>query len=252
MRKQLALIAAAAALLGAASSAQAYLVLTIVDSGVAGSARTCDLTFWDGTANYCDTLPNGHVGFNIVDANNVSFSGTIGKHLVSTTSGSALETATLAILDTSSTSVRRNSAGAGDLQINMTGFGYTSPTAAVKTFEGNASYTSSSFAPGDTVRSDFWVDPSDSGAPVNNLNCVTNITSGFGGCTAGALNWTDTAFSSFSIRSVQTYNVAVGGTVNVTSTGIVRNKIPEPATLSLVGLALVGAGFAGRRAAKKA
>jgi hypothetical protein len=233
MRKQLALIAAAAALLGAASSAQAYLVLTIVDSGVAGSARTCDLTFWDGTANYCDTLPGGHVGFNIVDANSVSFSGTIGKHLVSTTSGSALETATLAILDTSSTSVRRNSAGAGDLQINMTGFGYTSPTGLVKTFEGSASYTSSLFTLGDAVRSDFWVDPNGAGANVNNLNCTVNVGVTLFGCSAGNLVWNDNG-GSFSIRSLQTYNVAVNGSVNVTSTGIVKNKLPEPATLSLI------------------
>jgi hypothetical protein len=251
MRKQLALIAAAAALLGAASSAQAYAVLTIVDSGVAGSARTCDLTLWDGSANYCDSV---HVGFNIVSANNVSFSGTIGNHSVSTTSGTGNSpgNSVFGILDTSTTSVTRNSAiGGGNLQINMTGFGYTSPTGLVKTFEGSASYTSSLFALGDSVRSDFWVDPNGAGANVNNLNCTVNVGVTAFGCSAGSLVWNDNG-GSFSIRSLQTYNVAVNGSVNVTSTGIVKNKLPEPATLSLVGLALVGAGFAGRRAAKKA
>jgi hypothetical protein len=225
--------------------------IDLVDSDVVGSARTCDLTYWDNTANYCDTLLGGHVGFNVVDASNASFSGMIGRHMVSTTSSSALETPTLAILDTSSTSVRRMCAGGGDLQINMTGFGYTCPTAAVKTFEGFASHTSSAFTVGDNVRSDFYVDPSDSGDPVYNLNCTSNINSA-GFCNAGNLVWTHIPFSSFPIRSVQTYNVAVGGTMNSTSTGKVQNKLPEPATLSLVGLALLGAGFAGRRAAKKA
>ncbi len=250
MRKQLALIAAAAALLGVASSAQAYAVLTIVDSGVGGSARTCDLTLWDNTANFCDSVD---VGFNIVSANNISFSGMIGNHMVSTTSGTGNSPGNnvFAILDTSTTSVTRQTAGAGSLQINMTGFGYTNPASLIKTFEGSASATSGLFSPGDNVRSDFWVDPNGAGASVNNLNCTVNVGVTLFGCNAGSLVWNDNG-GSFSIRSLQTYNVAVGGSVNVTSFGIVKNKIPEPATLSLVGLALLGAGFAGRRAAKKA
>jgi hypothetical protein len=247
MRKQLALIAAAAALLGAASSAQAYVVLTIVDSGVGGSAKTCDLTAWNGLANYCGA------GFNIVSANNVSFSGMVGNHMVSTTSGTGNSPGNnvFAILDTSTTSVTRQTAGAGNLQINMTGFGYTNPAGLVKSFEGSASYTSSLFNAGDNVRSDFWVDPNGAGANVNNLNCTINVGVTLFGCSAGSLIWNDNG-GSFSIRSLQTYNVAVNGSVNVTSTGIVKNAVPEPATLSLVGLALLGAGFAGRRAAKKA
>jgi PEP-CTERM motif len=172
---------------------------------------------------------------------------------VSTTSGTGNSPGNnvFAILDTSTTSVTRDTAGAGNLQINMTGFGYTNPAGLLKSFKGDASYTSSLFSPGDTVRSDFWVDPNGAGANVNNLNCTISVGVTAFGCAAGSLLWNDNG-GSFSIRSLQTYNVATNGSVNVTSTGIVKNAVPEPATLSLVGLALLGAGFAGRRAAKKA
>jgi hypothetical protein len=248
MRKQLALIATAAvALLGAASSAQAYVVLTITDTGT-GTQMVCDLTSWNGNANYCGA------GFNVVNANNVSFSGTVGDHQVATTSGTGNVPGNLvfANLDTSTTSVTRNG-GSGSLEIDIVGFDYTQPVGAIKTFSGSASLTSSPglFQPTDTVMTNFWVDGANGGNFVNGLSCMQSVSTN-NSCDAGSLLWNDGAPAQFSIRSRQTYSVAAGGTVNATSSAIVTKHIPEPATLSLVGLALLGAGFAGRRAAKKA
>lgn len=249
MRKQLALIATAAvALLGAASSAQAYIVLTITDTGTA-TQKVCDLTAWNGFANYCGA------GFNVVSANNVSFAGAVGNHTVSTTSGTgnAPGNAVFANLDSSTTSVTRTAAGAGSLEIDIVGFDYNQPVGPIKLFSGSASLTSSNglFKPTDTVESKFWVDGANGGNFVNGLSCMQSVTTN-NSCSAGSLLWNDGAPAQFSIRSRQIYTVGAFGVVNATSSAIVTNPIPEPATLSLVGLALLGAGFAGRRAAKKA
>jgi hypothetical protein len=250
MRKQVSLLATAAvALLGAVSSAQAYVVLTIADTGT-GASVSCDLTGWTiaSGAGFCGA------GFNIVNANNVSFAGTVGNHSVSTTSGTgnAPGNPVFANLDTSTTSVTRTAAGAGGLQISIVGFDYSQPVDPIKTFSGSASLTSSTglFAPTDTVNSEFWVDGSNGGGFVNGLSCMMNVSTNTS-CNAGSLLWSDGAPAQFSIRARQTYTVAAFGTVNATSSAIVT-RIPEPATLGLVGLALLGAGFASRRAAKKA
>lgn len=251
MRKQLALIATAAvALLGAASSAQAYIVLTITDTGT-GTQKLCDLTGWTiaSGANYCGA------GFNVVNRDNVSFAGTVGNHTVATTSGTgnAPGNPVFANLDTSTTSVTRLNAGTGSLEIDIVGFDYTQPVGSIKTFSGSASLTSSPtlYNPSDTVMSRFWVDGANGGNFVNGLSCMQSVSTN-NSCNAGSLLWNDGAPAQFSIRSRQTYTVAAFGVVNATSSAIVTKHIPEPATLSLVGLALLGAGFAGRRAAKKA
>lgn len=249
MRKQLALIATAAvALLGAASSAQAYIVLTITDTGT-GTQKLCNLNSWNGFANYCGA------GFNVVSATNVSFSGTVGNHTVATTSGTGNipGNPVFASLGSSTTEVSRQAAGAGALEIDIVGFNYTQPVGAIKTFSGSASLSSSIglFQPTDTVMSSFWVDGANGGSLVNGLSCMQSVTTN-NSCSAGSLLWNDGAPAAFSIRSRQSYTVAAFGTVNATNSAIVTKHIPEPATLSLVGLALLGAGFASRRAARKA
>jgi hypothetical protein len=189
--------------------------------------------------------------FFVVSANNVTFSGTVGNFQVATTNGAgnAPGNAIFADLNSSTTSVTRLNAGAGHLAIDVVGFDYTQPIGAMKSFSASASLTSPSglFSPGDNIQSQFYVDGSNSGGLVNSLSCGMAVTAN-NSCNAGSLMWTDGSPAQFSIRSQQQYFVAAGGSVNATSSAIVR--VPEPASLGLVGLALLGAGFAARRKLK--
>jgi hypothetical protein len=243
-------VAGAAALaLAAMSSANATVRLSITDVGAAVSLN-CDTAFAVSVVN-CNAS-----SFSILGGGaGISFNGTVGGFKVFTTTfaSNVPGTATAAILNGSTTTVERLGVGQGDLRIDLSGFGYTMPVGALKTLRGSASLTSSdnSFGATDLVFSQFVVN-ADNVFPVAGVDptvsCVMAISSS-DNCNAPTVAWTDPLGGTFSMRDVQLIRLSQGHLVNTTISGTV-NAIPQPMTLSLVGLALVGAAVASRRKSK--
>lgn len=243
--------AAAAVLLGVATSAQATVRLDLTDVGAAFSL-TCDTAFAVSGSN-CGA------GFTILGGGTgIQFSGTVGGFSVFTTTfaSNTPGSATAAILNGSTTLVTRTGAGQGDLRIDLAGFGYMMPAGPLKSLRGSASLTSSdgSFGAGDLVFNEFVASPS--GAfPIAGTDptrqCTMTPISSSDNCSTSTLVWADPLEGDFSMRDVQLIRLSNGRTVNTTISGTV-GAVPEPMTLSLVGAALLGVAAAARRRANKA
>jgi hypothetical protein len=242
MRKVISQLAlAAAALAGVSTSANAYVVLALNDPGVPGSAVSCDTSMAVSATN-CGT------GFTVVNLEGVTFSGTVGNFSVFTTSfsGDIPGGPQIATLDASTTRLKYNGAGTGTFTIDLTGYDYLNPVGPVKLFSGSASQSSSVFALGDQIASNFYVDGSNSGLLTNGVSCVLAINSN-SSCNSGApIAWADGAPAQYSIRDIQVFTMNSGSTTNSTSTAIVA-KIPEPVSTALVGISLLALGLTSRR-----
>ncbi len=251
MRKHLTKLAlAAAALAGLSTSANAFVILTIVDVANPGGALVCNTSVASSGVlpGNCSTS----AGFfpYVLGANTSIFTGTISGFSVSTTSGIGTSGITFADLNAATSSVSYSGLGIGTMQIKLEVYDFTQPVGGLKNFSGSASLTSSVASAGDTIKSDFFVDGSNAGLLTNPLSCTAAILTSGNSCSAGSLQWADGPPAQFSMTTIQTYKVAAGGAVNATSSSVVT--VPEPATLSLVGLTLLGLGFASRRRSGKA
>jgi hypothetical protein len=250
MRKSVINLAvAAAALLGAASIAQAKVVLSL-------KAFASDGITQIGSTSFCDSSAFGacSASFSLVGGG-LSFVGSVGNFSVTTTSftGNLPGTPSSATLDASTTKVKNNSAsGFGFFFIDVFATDYMFPAGNEKYLSGSASLTQtgSSVTAGDFVTSRFYADGTNAGLLTNQRSCTMNSAT-TGGCDAGTGAWTDADGGLFAMRDIQVYRLTAQKTINTTASGEVT-PIPEPMTLSLVGAALLAAGFAARRKAKQA
>jgi hypothetical protein len=247
------LAVAAVAVGGFVSTSQASVRLSLTDVGAAVSL-TCDTAFAVSAVN-CDAAS----GFSILGAGTgIGFNATIGGFSVFTTTfaSNIPGAATGATLDTSTTRVTRNSAGLGDLRIDLAGFNYMLPAGVLKSLHGSASLSSSTGGgAGSLLFTQFMVNALNAfpTAVVDpTLACtISPIGATSANCDAGALQWSDPLEGTFSMRQVAVIRLNQGSTVNTTGTQTV-NSVPEPMTLSLVGAALLGVAAAARRRSNKA
>jgi hypothetical protein len=256
---------AAASVFGMAGAAQAGVVLEIADLDpitlATQSIKKCDTRAAQGAlAGENCAFVDGWRDYSL-NGIDIAFRGTVGGFSISTTSGlsNIPGTPDFAFLDTSSTSVKNLSAnGTGNdlLYINFIGFNFLFPAGGQKTMFGSASYSGTvagSSPDAQTIDTFFFADPSNFGTSPSAVqdNCLMNVSTN-GSCNTGAAKvWNDIPGTSFSLSSQQFFRLNGQTQTNATTSLIVR-PAPEPMTLGLVSVALLGAGLASRRRSKRA
>ncbi len=264
MRRSLIAVAAGAALVLAAGSASAAprVVLTIkviadsTFSGLLGGAAsagvniiTCDsaglLSFGCSPAFTFSSGPFG-TGWT---ANNVML-GNFGFFNTSF-AGNAPGTSTKATLDATQNLLTNFGAGIGYFEVDLQAFDYNLPTASgplgLRTLSGSASLTSgATLLAGEQVESFFYADGTNNAFKSNEISCL--MAGGTSNkCDAPSTVWSDVGGGTFAMRDIVRYTLGGGGrSINTTSSGVV-NPVPEPMSIALVGLALLGAAVASRR-----
>lgn len=255
MRNVISKVAAAAAILmSVATSADAFVILSMKDITALGGTdtKTCDTSIGI-TATNCVVAD----GFTIINVNQVTFLGSVGNFDIASANGitNVPGTAGLATANTTALTVTQTGTGFQNLVVDFIAWTYTQPTSILKNLDGSAAMTGNVFAAGDGVFSAFSVDSdtgtSFSGGPTEFTTSCLMLAAPSNNCDSPRILWADPLLgvAGFSTRTQQLFGMAAGSIID----GSTRLKItvPEPMSLSLVGVALLGLGFASRRRAAK-
>lgn len=268
--------AVAAVLAGFSSGAHAYpyVILTLTDYNVTTSSvnvsKSCS-TFDAASVALCTAggfgaaLGGTSISFGttlqVFSGVNPGFatSGLLGDFVIASTSGTSNAPGTPIAGETnrSQTDAERKGTVGGDVHrliVDFQAYGFTDPNGIDKMLSGSAGFTANvgSFSPTDKVTTFFSVDKDNGTAATQSLACTLTVTTSplNESCGLGPVAWTDNG-GMYSMRSIQTFDMAVGSKINSTANSKVAN-VPEPMTPALIAVALLGAGLASRRAAKKA
>lgn len=241
---RLALAIGAAA--GLSSTAHASLLINISDLTGTVTVNSCDTALAQSATNCV-----GYVGY-ALGANSVQFSGTVGDFIFASTTFSSNAPGTSgpfgSAFGTSTNLFISSAAAAQTLKIDFTAFGFTRPAGAIKHLTGTSSQNGDASG-GATQSYGFYIDGTNSGQQNTGVTCgPVPLVSAGGGCSAAADITTVGAI--FSLSDVATYFVAVSGGNFQTSSTVTATTVatvPEPPSVALVSLALLGAGIFSRR-----
>jgi hypothetical protein len=152
---------------------------------------------------------------------------------------------------------RRAGAGAGVLTLNANGFDFSQPPGVAKFSRGSSSMINQggpNISAASNLFTRFYGDDAN-GFPgpadlLDECDAVIGTDTNDRSCSITA-NWADPGQGSFSMRIAQEISLQAGEKVK-TQASLVTVAVPEPMTLSLVGVALLGAAVAARRRSTKA
>lgn len=231
---------AAAVLAGAATSAQAGLILTIGDS-FGPTSVTCNNTF---AAGVVACAGNGFItalNSNSIIIGSITVGGfAIGGSLTSTNNPGVGGTS---FLNQSTLTASNISGVAGNFYVDLLSQGFTVPAGPGMYMTGSSGGSSNLGGTG-TITNNYYADPTNLGLLSNGISCAYAVATSFN-CDAPGINWLRNP-GPFALRQIQTFALGAGVS-NLNTTNNLTVVLPEPMSLSLVGIALVGLGLASRR-----
>lgn len=151
-----------------------------------------------------------------------------------------------------------HTSGVGDLTVQFAGWNYALPIGPAMALSASSTGNWNVAAAGDNGNFQAWaradntptipggtatvITPQcNSGGPGTTLSCSTS---------SGDIGWTSSGL--FAVTGRETIHQAIGSVASYQATvNVVGSPVPEPATLSLMGISLIGFGLMRRRRAKK-